>query len=74
MKYAIVLAFVAILGSLGAALFWMLKRGPDPARPDASKRMARALLLRVGLSVLLFVLVLAGYWLGWLHPSAWPQR
>lgn len=74
MKYVIVLALVAILGSLGAALFFMLKRNPDQSQPVASKRMARALAVRVGLSILLFALVLIGHQLGWLQPTGLPLR
>lgn len=74
MKFVIVLAFAAILGSLGVALVFMLKRSPDTAQLGTSKRMAWALALRVGLSILLFVLVLTGYQLGWLHPSGLPLR
>ena len=41
MKYLVLLAFVAILGSLGSALFFMMRDGRD-GRPKTSN-MARAL-------------------------------
>ena len=49
---------VAIIASLGSALFAMLRPGKDP------KRMVKALSLRVGLSVTLFVLLMLGYYFG----------
>lgn len=55
----IVIAFlIAIIASLGSALFYMVK-----AR-NGDGRMARALALRVGLSVTLFLLLMAGYYFG----------
>lgn len=67
MNYLVALAFVAILGSLGAALFFML-RGGNTAEPKA-KRMANALALRVGFSILLFVCILLAWKLGYIHPT-----
>ena len=51
------LAFAGILGSLASALVFMLKRDKPGEKPDAERasRMMRALALRVGLSVLLFI-------------------
>jgi hypothetical protein len=54
--------FVAILASLGAALFALFRRG------DHGQTMLRALTLRVSLSVLFFVLLLLGWYLGILEP------
>jgi len=70
MMYLVILAFVAIIGSLGAALYFMLKGGREgEAR---GKHMARALALRVGFSILLFVCVLAAWRLGYIHPTGIP--
>jgi uncharacterized protein YjeT (DUF2065 family) len=74
MKYIVVAAFIAIISSLAVALVHMMRgsaSGPDPKK---SKRMARALAIRVGLSVLLFAGVLASYWLGWIQPTGLPHR
>jgi hypothetical protein len=73
MTYLVALAFVAIVGSLGAALFFMVKKPPETGRPR-SKGMAWALAMRVGLSVALFVLVLVAYLMGWIHPTGLPLR
>ena len=67
MKYLVMVGFVAILGSLGAALFFMMKGGQGSQ--DKSKRMARALAMRVGFSILLFVCVLIAWKLGYIHPT-----
>lgn len=70
MKYLIALAFVAILASLGAALFFMMKDGRDD-QPKSSN-MARALALRVGFSILLFVCILLAWQLGYIQPTGLP--
>jgi len=56
-----VIFFVAILASLGVALFALFRRG------DNSQLMLRALTIRVSLSVLFFLLLL-GWYLGLLKP------
>ncbi len=67
MKYSAILAFVAIIASLGAALFFMLKsQTEDESR---GRKMARALALRVGISIVLFVSILAAWKLGYIQPS-----
>lgn len=73
MKLVIVLAFVAVLVSLAAAGFFMLKRNDQASdHPDGGQRMARALAVRVGLSVLLFLVVLLAYLMGWIQPTGLP--
>lgn len=58
MKIVVILFLVAILASLGSALFFMVNdRGK-------SKRTVKALALRVGLSMSLFILLMAGYYFG----------
>jgi len=67
MVYLVILAFVAILGSLGAALYFMMRNGrPGDKRPN---HMARALAFRVGFSILLFVCVLIAWKLGLIQPT-----
>lgn len=62
MKIVIAIAFVLILGSLFSALFYMM-RGD---RADG-RRMVRALSLRIGFSILLFVGLLAARHFGWIE-------
>ena len=70
MKYLVLLAFIAILGSLGSALYFMLKDGQDGKAK--TNNMARALAFRVGFSVLLFVCILIAWKLGYIQPTGIP--
>lgn len=76
MTYLVIGAFVAILGSLVAALIYMMRGGQEPDQEDAPprKHMARALAFRVGFSILLFVVVLVSYFMGWIQPTGLPMR
>lgn len=58
MKVVVIVFLVLILGSLGSALFYLVTGKGE------SRRMARALALRVGLSVTLFLMLMAGYYFG----------
>lgn len=70
MKILVALAFLAIIASLGSALFFMMRRdGNDRQR---GRQMARALALRVGLSVVLFLCLLAAWKLGYIQPTGLP--
>jgi len=62
MKVFIVATLLAIIASLGHALFSMA------SGPTDSKRMVRALTVRVGLSVGLFILLLIGWSTGAIAP------
>ena len=70
MKFVIVLALLAIVASLGSALFFMMRNGRD----DKSKgnHMAKALAVRVGLSIVLFLCILAAWQLGYIQPTGLP--
>jgi hypothetical protein len=58
LKIIVILIFIAILASLGSALFFLVTdRGQ-------SKRTVKALAMRVGLSLGLFLLLMAGYYFG----------
>ena len=48
MKYLVIVAFVAILASLGAALFYMMNN--QAQEKSRGQKMAFALALRIGLS------------------------
>lgn len=70
MTYLVAFAFVAILGSLGTALFFMMKDGRDGKAKTS--HTARALAFRVGFSILLFVCILLAWKLGYIQPTGLP--
>jgi putative copper export protein len=72
MTIVIVIALLAILGALASAGVFMLKRPKQGESAEADKRMARALALRVGLSVAIFLLILLAWQLGWIVPKGLP--
>lgn len=72
MKYLVLLAFLAIVGSLGSALYFMMKDGQD-GKPKTNN-MARALAFRVGFSILLFVCILIAWKFGYLRPTGLPLK
>ncbi|MEI7537975.1 MAG: twin transmembrane helix small protein [Comamonadaceae bacterium] len=67
MKYLIVLAFIGILGSLATALFFMLRNKAE--EKSRSRKMASALALRVGISIVLFASILLAWKLGYIQPT-----
>ncbi len=62
MKFLIPIAFLLIIGSLFSGLFFVMK---DKGK---SNRAVYALTFRVGFSVLLFLILIISYKLGWIHP------
>jgi 4-hydroxybenzoate polyprenyltransferase len=60
-SFVIVVFIVAIIASLFSALFYVFKD-----RETGSKRAVKALAVRVGLSVTLFVLLMVTAKMGWL--------
>jgi hypothetical protein len=62
----IVAAFAVILGALVLAGVFMIG-GKEGA--SKSGRMMRALAVRIGVSVALFVCILVAWRLGWIHPG-----
>lgn len=59
MRWIVIALLLAILASLGSGLFTLIK---DKSNSD---RTARALTWRIGLSLLLFFLLLLIYRMGW---------
>jgi hypothetical protein len=73
MKTVMVLFLVAVLVALASAGVFMMRRGDGKdAHTDRSKQMARALAVRVGLSVALFLLILLSWAMGWVQPTGLP--
>jgi hypothetical protein len=66
MKIVVIIALIAILGSLGSALVFLVKDG------GKTKRTVNALTVRIGLSVLLFLFLMFGYYMGWFVPNRGP--
>jgi len=69
MKFVFLIAFIGILGALAAAGFFMLRNG---RRDKRGPNMARALALRVAVSVTLFLIILFCWWMGWIQPTGVP--
>jgi hypothetical protein len=63
-KYLVILILALILISLGKALFHL-----SSSKPGDSRKLVKALTWRIVLSVLLFVLLIVAYTLGWIEPQ-----
>jgi cytochrome bd-type quinol oxidase subunit 2 len=70
MAYLVTFAFIGILASLAGALFFMMRGSKNDKQK--STNMFRALALRVGISIFLFLCVLAAWKLGYIHPTGIP--
>ena len=62
-KILVIIVLFAIVGSLGSALFHLSKGKGD------SKKMARALTVRISLSVVLFILLMVAWYAGLIEPN-----
>ena len=63
-KAIIVILLLMILFSLGTALYHMVRKERNP------DGVVNSLTYRIGLSVLLFVLIFFGVYMGWITPHA----
>jgi hypothetical protein len=63
MKILVAIAFMLIIASLGSALFYLMR---DKGQ---SNNTVKALAIRVGLSVALFISLLIAHWLGWIETT-----
>lgn len=70
MKYFVIAGFVVIIGALGSALFFMMRGGNNDQQK--SNNMFRALALRVGISIVLFVCILLAWKFGYIRPTGIP--
>jgi cytochrome bd-type quinol oxidase subunit 2 len=64
-RLLIIAVLVAIVGTLGSALFQLAKGGD-------SQKLLRSLTWRIGLSVALFVLLIVAGRMGLIHPHGGP--
>ena len=65
LRLLVIATLIAIVASLGSALFY-LARGRD------SQKLVRALSIRVGLSLALFLLLMLAWYLGLIAPHGGP--
>lgn len=72
MKIVITVVLCLIVASLAGAGLFMLRR--SRREQGGERHMARALALRVGLSVALFLFILLAWQMGWIHPTGVPLR
>ena len=63
-KIIILIMFAFIFFSLGSALYFLVKD------KSGSDRMVKALSWRIGLSIVLFIILMIAYALGWIAPHS----
>ncbi len=61
-RILVIAVFIGILASLGSALYQLTRSGGD------SRKLLRALAIRVGLSVALFLLLMVAWYAGIIAP------
>lgn len=61
-KIIIFTLLILIFYCLGSSLFYMLSRGKN------RESMAKALTWRIVLSITVFLFLILGFYMGWLHP------
>jgi uncharacterized protein YacL len=64
-KWLVLVIFLAILASLGSAMMHLVRDNRGETRD-----MVRALSVRIGLSIALFILLWAAWLMGWIEPHA----
>lgn len=77
MSLFVAIAFLVILAALATAGFFMLRSSGQETNSDEqaatrNSRMAKALTVRIGVSVVLFICVLLAWKLGYIQPSGLP--
>jgi Protein of unknown function (DUF2909) len=70
LRLVVILTFIAIIASLGTALYH-LARGSGK---DDSQKLVRSLTVRIVLSLLLFLLIMAAWWAGLIAPHGLQPR
>ena len=64
-KFVAIVIFIAVVASLGSALFHLVKNGDS----EQSRKTAKALTFRVGLSLVLFILLFLALASGLFKPT-----
>ncbi|MCK5478894.1 MAG: twin transmembrane helix small protein [Methylococcales bacterium] len=64
-KIIFIILFIIIIFSLGSALFHLVKRKDQ----EQSEKTAKALTIRIGLSLVLFVMIFIAYATGMIKPE-----
>lgn len=77
MSIFVALGFLIVLAALAAAGFFMLRSSGSNETTEAdanarNSRMAKALAVRISVSVVLFICVLVAWKLGYIKPSGLP--
>ncbi len=67
MKLLVIVVLLGILVSLGSGLFFLVRE------KDGSRRVLHALTVRISLSVILFLLLIAAWLAGLIEPNATPR-
>jgi len=70
LRLVIIIAFIAIIVSLGSALYHLARGSGE----EDSRKMARSLTVRIVLSLLLFLLIMAAWWAGLIAPHGLQPR
>lgn len=71
-RILVIVVFLGIVVSLGSALYHLSRTGGAPRTVDDSRKMARALTWRIGLSVMLFLLLMVAWYTGLISPHGIP--
>ncbi len=66
-KYVVFTLLAAILISLGSGLYYLSRDDAD------SPKVLKALKIRVALSAILIIFLVASYFLGWIQPPSAPS-
>ena len=76
-RLLIIAVLVAIVFSLGSALFHLARSKPpagediEKTNAEHSRKMARALTVRIGLSLALFLLLMLAWYAGLIKPTGY---
>jgi len=68
MRIFVALVFIGIVASLGSALFYLMKD------KGGTNRTVNALTVRIGLSVVLFLLLLLAHYMGWINSTGFTPQ